>query len=465
MVSKFKKSIFMFTRDLRLEDNTGLIYALINSEKVLPIFIFNPDQVTDKNKYKSNNCVQFMCESLESLDKDLRSKGSRLFYFYGKPNEIIGKLIKHEKIDAVICSLDYTPYAKKREQSISKVCADNKIDFLRFEDHMLTGCKKVLKDDNTPYVKFTPYYRESIKKPVNAPCKNKYDNYMNKTHKITFEYEKDIHKFYKVNNDIFVHGGRENAMKILENIKDYKDYNNTRDVPSKHTTGLSAYLKFNVVSIREVYEIFKKKLNNKNKLLVQLRWRDFYMSIIYHYPHSIGGPMKTNYYLKWDNDVKLFNKWKNGETGVPIVDAGMRQLNKIGWMHNRVRMIVSNYLIKILKIDWMWGEKYFAQMLVDYDPCNNNGGWQWGASTGTDSQPYFRIFNPWRQAENFDKNCEYIKEWIPELVDVPNKDILNWNTMYKNYKNIKYPVPIILDLKEEIKKTLTMYENRRDKPY
>ena len=172
------------------------------------------------------------------------------------------------------------------------------------------------------------------------------------------------------------------------------------------------------------------------------------MSILYWFPHVIGNPMKINYHIKWENNKEWFEKWKKGMTGIPIVDAGMRQMNSTGWMHNRSRMIVANFLIKILHVDWLWGEKYFAQSLVDYDPANNNGGWQWSSSTGSDSQPYFRIFNPWRQAEKFDKSCEYIKKWVPELKDVPSKDILKWDTSYVNYKNIKYPVPMVLDMKK-----------------
>lgn len=459
---RYKKSIFMFTRDLRLEDNTTLLYALENSNKVIPIFIFNPKQVNDdENDYKSDNCVQFMCECLDELNEVLKKKKSKLFYLFDEPVDILEKLIKNDdEIEAICCNRDYTPFARKRESNLNKLCNKFKIDFICLEDYMVTGCDKVKKDDGQSYVKFTPYHRVAKKIKVNLPKNNNYTNYISSKYDMIGEYKKDIHKFYKKNDLIAVHGGRENALKILAKIKDFKEYNTSRDYPNKETTHLSAYIKFNCVSIREVYKKINDTLGSNNKLITQLYWRDFYMSIVYWFPHVLGNPMKLNYHIKWENDRQLFNKWKNGETGIPIIDAGMRQLNTTGWMHNRCRMIVANFLTKILHIDWLWGEKYFAQKLVDYDVANNNGGWGWSSSTGTDSQPYFRVFNPWRQAEKFDKNCEYIKKWIPELKDVPNKDILKWDTCFDKFKNIDYPKPIILDIKKQVKKTLQLFANR-----
>lgn len=451
----------MFTRDLRLEDNTSLIEALKKSEEVIPIFIFNPMQVTN-NTYKSDNCVQFMCETLDELDKELHKKGSKLFYFYGEPGKIINSLLKNDSdIQAVFCNMDYSPFARKRSSSILKVCEKNKVTFTSLEDYMLTSAEAVTKPDGSPYVKFTPYHRAAKKKDIREITKNNFSNYVSNRYKVKHEYTKDIHDFYTKNPNLLVHGGRDNALKILSEIKEFDDYNKTRDYPTQQTTQLSAYLKFNCVSIREVYYTFKKKLKSTNNLFTQLYWRDFYMSIIYWFPHAVGNPMKLNYHIKWENNKTWFEKWKMGKTGIPIVDAGMRQMNETGWMHNRLRMIVANFLIKILHIDWMWGEKYFAQSLVDYDIYNNNGGWQWSSSTGSDSQPYFRIFNPWRQAEKFDKECEYIKKWVPELKDIPNKDILKWDTTYSNYKEAKYPKPIILDIKKQVKKTMDLYEKRK----
>jgi deoxyribodipyrimidine photo-lyase len=458
-------SLFIFTRDLRLEDNTGLIEALKNSDKVLPVFIFDANQITDSNSYKSNNCVQFMIECLDSLNDSLEEKGSRLFYFYSTDYEaIIRKIIKNSdkyEIASIYITKDYTPFAKKREHILEKICKDEELELFIIEDHMLTGFDKVKKDDGSYYVKFTPYYRRALKLDIENPKSNKYKNYVKKSYSIKGEFDGNIHKFYDENKNIFVRGGRYDGLKILKKIKNFTKYNTEREVPSLNgTTHLSAYIKFNVVSIREVYQHFKK-LGKSNKLITQLYWRDFYMQIMHNFEVIRH---QSNKYIKWENNPQWIKKWKEGNTGIPIVDAGMRQMNTIGWMHNRVRMITSNFLIKILRCDWMIGEKYFAQTLVDYDYSNNKGGWLWncggtkisGISFSLDSQPYFRVFNPWRQAENYDSECEYIKKWIPELKDVPNKDILKWGEMWENHKKTGYPKPIVEDIQEEFKKTLKL---------
>jgi deoxyribodipyrimidine photo-lyase len=460
---KYKKSVFIFTRDLRLEDNTGLLASLSDSEITIPIFIFNPIQLSDKNKYKSNNCIQFMIESLNDLNSELNKHDSRLFYFYDAPETIIEKLLKSDPdIDAIYINMDYTPFARERLHLISTVCQKYNKQCLEYEDYMLTGVKSVLKSDNTPYQKFTPYSRAAQKTKVREPVKNnnKKTAYVKKSKTYPFEHKSDIKKFYTENNEIAVRGGRSNALKILAKLSQFKSYAKTRDIPSISTTTLSAYLKFNTVSVREVWTKFQKVLTKNTKLITQLYWRDFYMMIVYHFPHVIGNPMKLNYHIKWETNATALNAWKTGKTGIPIVDAGMRQLNKTGYMHNRCRMIVANFLVKILHINWQDGEKYFAQMLVDYDPPNNNGGWQWSSSTGADSQPYFRIFNPWRQAEKFDPDAIYIKKYIPELADVSAKDILEWNTSYELYPKVKYPKPIVMDIKKEASKSIKAYNHR-----
>jgi deoxyribodipyrimidine photo-lyase len=406
-----------------------------------------------------------MIECLDNLNESLEEKGSRLFYFSSTDYEsTIRKIIKNSdkyEIKSIYITKDYTPFAKKREHILEKICKDEELELFVVEDHMLTGFDKVKKDDGSYYVKFTPYYRRALKVDIEKPKSNKYKNYIKKNVSIKGEFDGDIHKFYDENKNIFVRGSRENALKILKKIKIFTKYNTEREIPSLNgTTHLSAYIKFNVVSIREIYQYFKK-LGNSNKLLTQLYWRDFYMQIMHNFD-VIRKP--TNKYIKWENNPTWIKKWKEGNTGIPIVDAGMRQMNTIGWMHNRVRMITSNFLIKILRCDWMIGEKYFAQTLVDYDYSNNKGGWLWncggtkisGISFSLDSQPYFRVFNPWRQAENYDSECEYIKKWIPELKDVPNKDILKWNDMWENYKKTGYPKPIVEDIQEEFKKTLKL---------
>ncbi len=452
-------SLFIFTRDLRLDDNLALIDALRSSNRVLPVFIFDKNQITSANKYKSNNCVQFMIESLDDLDSSLRKKGSRLFYFYGSYEKTVRKILSSaSKLDIrfIHISRDYTPFAKKREKILEHICKEKEIELRVIENHMLTGVDAVLKDNGSPYVKFTPYYRAAKKVQIARPIKNNSRNYVSKDKKLTGEYKKDIHKFYKENDKVLVRGGRKNALTILKRIKNYKNYNVEREIPSHQgTTRLSAYLKFNAVSVREVYYHFKKHLSSQNKLFTQLYWRDFYMQIMNHFD-VIKHPMNDKD-IKWDNNPSYIKKWKEGKTGIPIVDAGMRELVTCGWQHNRLRMIVSNFLIKILRCDWMIGEKFFAQNLIDYDPANNNGGWQWSSSTGVDSMPYFRVFNPWRQAEKHDPECVYIKKWLPELKDVPIKDILKWDEKYEDYKHVNYPKPIVEDIQEEFQKTLKLY--------
>lgn len=461
MSKKYNKSVFIFTRDLRLNDNTTLMHLLENSETVIPIFIFNPDQIIN-NDYKSENSVRFMCESLDELDDELRNRKSRLVYFLNDPEKVINNLLKSDdQIKCVGMNKDYSPFATKRSNKILKICNEYNVDYVSLDDYLLTGTDgSVTKDDGTIYVKFTPFYKAAKKVKVNKPSVNKYKNYMNSRNKLDNEYNKNIHDLYETDKDYkpYVIGGRSNALKILDTLNKFNHYNISRDVPIEETTHLSAYLKFNVVSIREVYYAFKKKLSGNNKLFVQLVWRDFYMLIMKHYPHVIGHPMREKYDIKWDTNTAAFNKWKTGNTGIPIVDAGMRQLNTTGWMHNRVRMIVADFLIKILHIDWRLGEKYFAQNLVDYDIALNNGNWQFIASTGTDSQPYFRIFNPWRQIEKFDNECEYIKKWIPELANIDDKIIRNWNTEYDNDHDTKYVKPIVINIREEAEKSIKLYK-------
>ena len=457
----YNLSLFIFTRDLRLIDNTTLNLALKNSKKVIPIFILNPSQLNEKeNSYKSDKCVQFMMECLDELNSELKKSGSKLFFFYGDTETIIKKIIKFVELDGIFINKDYTPYAKKRQGELEKICKDFELDFICEEDYMLNGSQLATKADGSTYLKFTPYYRAAQKIKKRDINTKKYKNYISKTMTFPFEYKKSIHGFYKENKNVWVRGGRKNALKILTKIKNYKNYNKDREFPSLlGTTSLSAYLKFNVLSIREVFESFSSKLASSNHLITQLYWRDFYMQIMDN--HKVIKSSMKEYYnkIKWSNNASWIKKWKEGKTGIPIIDAAMRQMNTTGWMHNRCRMIVSNFFVKIMRCDWMIGEKYFAQNLVDYDPANNNGGWQWSASTGTDSQPYFRVFSPWRQAETYDKECKYIKKYIPELKDVDNKVILKWNEMYEDYSNISYPKPMIEDMAAEFKKTLKLYKH------
>lgn len=455
---KYKKSIFVFTRDLRLFDNTVLINALKSSEHVLPIFVLNPSQLGKDNEYKSDNCVQFMMECLEDLDKELKKKKSKLFLFYGETIKILTKLLKSDKTyESIYITKDYTPYAKQRETDIKKLCDKKNINFFTEEDHMLLGENKVLNMSGNTYMKFTPFFKSALQFKVNKPVENNYTNYVNNKTVYDFEFDEELSKFYKYNPDLWVNGGRNNGLKYLLKIKNLKEYSTSRDFPIEETTNLSAFLKFNVISVREVYWEIVKKLGSKTKLLSQLYWRDFYMSIMSNF-NVINNNM-NNYNVKWKGKSSDLKAWMEGKTGFPIVDAGMRQLNKTGYMHNRVRMVVASFLVKILHFDWKVGEKYFATKLVDYDPANNNGGWQWVAGTGTDSQPYFRYLNPWSQALSYDKECVYIKKYVEELKDVSPKDILKWNDQTTREKyDIDYPEPIYENVTEKIKEAIKMYK-------
>jgi deoxyribodipyrimidine photo-lyase len=455
---KYKLSVFIFTRDLRLYDNTALITALKNSITVIPIFIFNPKQIDNVNKYKSDNCIQFLCESIDSLSNELKQKESKLYVFYDKPEVIVEKLIKKYNVDGFYMTKDYTPFSYNREKLIQNMCKKYNIQLHLYEDYMLHNVNDVLTQNNEPYVKFTPYYNSAKIKKIRNPISNNHNNYF-LLKNIPFEYKKNIHNFYISNNNVLTKGNHKEAHKFLNNTKNFQNYNEEHNMIDIQTTRLSPYLKFGLISIRECYYYLKKHLKPSNNLFKQLHWRDFYMQIMYYNPNVIGFNM-NNANIKWENDKMKIKAWKEGKTGVPIVDAGMREMNISGYMHNRCRMIVANFLIKILHVDWRIGERYFANKLVDYDPSNNNGGWQWCASTGTDSQPYFRWFNPYIQSAKYDPDTNYIKKWIPELKNVPSKDIHIWNIKYNEYD--VYLEPIVLDLKKEINKTIKIYKKNKN---
>ena len=478
-MKKYKTSIFIFRRDLRLDDNTGLFYALQNSDIVIPIFIFTPEQLKD-NEYKSNNCVKFMIESLEDLNKQLHKYGSRLYYFFGVPHIIVNKIINkwNMNVEAIYVNADYTPYSVNRDNAINQVCEDGGINFHSYEDILLNKINSINTGNNEIYTKFTPYFNKAkgIKvRPIIEEKNKKNKNYINNKKKFDGEYTKDIHKLYEHNDRLklsveIIKGGRINGLKILDNINVFKKYNTERNTLSKSTTRLSAYIKFGCVSIREVYFTFKKKLGTKNDLIKQLYWRDFYYNVTYNNPYVLEEQKNRNFREKYNNipwithktatnkEKNLWINWCNGTTGFPVVDACMRELNQTGFMHNRGRLITSNFLTKLLMWHWKEGEKYFAQNLVDYDPIVNNGNWQWSSGSGVDAQPYFRIFNPWTQSVKFDEDCEYIKKWVPELNDVENDHIHNWYLYCDQYKNIDYNGPII-DYEESRNNTLKIFKN------
>jgi deoxyribodipyrimidine photo-lyase len=458
MTTKFENGLFIFRRDLRIVDNNGLNLLNEKCKNIFAIFIFTPEQVGSGNKYKSDNAVQFMIESLQDLASQISKAGGHLYTFYGHNDKIVAECIKAFNINAVCFNLDISPYAKERDEKIIKLCEHMKTYVMYDYDYYLHQPGTIVNGSGEPYQKFTPFYQTCLKKKVESPAGTRKIHFKRSEAHIPgkISLEQAFNKFTKENPDILVHGGRPEAIKTLKTaVRTQTHYPKTHNELDKQTTQLSAYLKFGCISIREAY----KALHGKRDIIRQLIWRDFYANILYSFPHVLGHAMKQKYNkVNWHHNTNWFKAWCDGETGYPVVDAGMRQLNETGYMHNRARLIVASFLTKTLLIDWREGEKYFASKLTDYDPASNNGNYQWVAGTGADSQPYFRIFNPWRQTEEWDTDCKYIKNWIPELKDIPNKDIFNWEIEFNNYKDTKYPKPIV-DYKKQKDLALKMLGN------
>jgi deoxyribodipyrimidine photo-lyase len=449
----YTKSIYIFHRALRLDDNIGLIAALKESELVIPIFIFTPEQITSTNKYKSLFAVRFMIDALIDLDKSLNLLGSKLYIFYGEQHDVLHKILRQDTdIDAVFINKDYTPYAINREELLKNVTENENRTFESHEDYLLHDMDTIRNKGGSYYSVFTPFYHEAIKlnvkKPKNLKDKNfvkKKDNIVNQT---TFDKMKIVSSCSNVQLYDFV-ATRYEGLKRIKDLKNHKNYSDDRDNLSLETTKLSPYIKFGIISMREVYHKILSLYGKNHTLIKQLYWREFYYNLSFNRLDILNDSksFRESYdKIVWNKNAKtekLLQLWKHGNTGYPVVDAGMRELNNTGYMHNRARLITSNFLVKHLFIDWREGEKYFASKLIDYDPSVNNGNWQFTSGSGADSQPYFRMMNPWLQEERHDKNCGYIKTWIPELINVPNEDVHNWQNVYKEYQDIgiNYPGP------------------------
>ncbi len=430
-----KIALYIYRRDLRITDNYALIAAQKSGLPVLPCFIFDPAQVTNENEYRSKNALQFMLNSLQDLHTQLKDAGGRLYLFYGQPHRIIAHLLKTLDVEALYINTDYTPFSMQRDSGLKDLCDKHSISFNAYHDALLNAPDSIKTGSGTPYGVFTPFYKRSAQEAVAAPLSLHTHHWYTKpiAEAITLAaaHEKILGSYN--NTELLLHGGRTEAISILKKIADFELYIKDRDICALPTTHLSAHLKFGTISVREAYHTIAKKLGVHHPLLRQLYWRDFWTYVAYHNPQVFGHAYHAQYdNLPWNKSNKDFEQWCNGTTGFPIVDAGMRELNSTGFMHNRVRMIVASFLTKDLHISWQRGEQYFAQQLLDYDPAVNNGNWQWAASTGCDGQPYFRIFNPWLQQKNFDPDCEYIKKWVPELAKYAPDDI---------HKQVKSPLP------------------------
>ncbi len=464
MNKKYKIGLFIFRRDLRLEDNTGLIMALKTCEKVIPVFNFDPIQIDkEKNQYFSEPAFYFMLNSLEELDKELKKLSSKLYIFYNEPTKTLESLINHDKVEAVFLNKDYTPFARKRDGALFKSAEKNKVDFNICNDYTLSPIETIKTEQNKTYSVFTPFMKKACQYEVATPTPNTFTNYYQGKLKTPTTKLSDF-KAEISNMTPILKGGRNEALEIIKKPTYLKDYHRQRDLPAntKGTSHLSAHHKFGTISIRESYKVANDSYGAWSQYLAELYWRDFYYYIAYHFPHVFGEPfLPWAKNINWLNDKGQYEAWCQGKTGVPMVDAGMRELNQTGYMHNRSRMITASFLTKNLLIDWRWGEQYFAKKLIDYDPSQNNGGWQWGASTGADPKP-IRIFNPYTQASKYDSNAEYIKRWIPELVDVPNNVLSDGKTQNFTMLAPLYPPPLI-DQKMSYHRAREAYKEAKEK--
>lgn len=461
-----KNGLFIFHRDFRIIDNVGLMQASKLCDNLYTCFIFTPDQVGKANIFRSQNAIQFMIESLTDLETDIREQHGTLLLFYGEQITILRKLCTTLNIDAVFFNQDYTPYAVKRDKETVKLCEEMQKTCIMFSDYYLFEPGTIVSGTGNAYKKFTPFYEAVLHHSVESPNTRKITNFSKAgsgahvTSQISLKYA--FMHFTKNNPEILVHGGRSRGIQQLKQaVREQKHYVDTRDYFIENTTFLSAYLKFGCVSVREVYSAFLKSFGKKSELIRQLIWREFFAHVLYSYPEVVGKSYQPRYRnIGWSNSKAAFEKWKNGETGFPIVDACMRQLNATGYMHNRGRMTVASFLIKVLLIDWRWGEKYFAQKLTDYDIASNNGNWQGISGTGVDMKPYFRDMNPWIQSAKLDPDAMFIKKWVVELADVAPRDIHKWYTEYNNPTNkmVNYFKPMV-DYGEQKEKMLKMYKN------
>ncbi|MGV7225715.1 MAG: cryptochrome/photolyase family protein [Nitrosopumilus sp.] len=432
-MAKYEKSLFLFRRDLRIEDNTGLINASKFSSEVIPCFIMDSELLKKSSPKFSQFRLQFLNDCLIDLDEELKKNQSHLHIISGNREKLISNIIKKQKIDAIFLNTDYSPFSRKRDREIQKICEKNEIDFVSIDDLLLHDVELLKTGKDEPYKIFTAFYNKARELPIRKPQKSQYSNFSNQE----IEYEIPIAEFAEVfgkPNNSQRKGGRKSGIQLLRNVKNLKNYDEERNIPSVNGTSLlSAHNKFGTLSIREIYEKCAKELGPSHTIISELHWRDFFTYLMYHYPQSFSKEYNKRFQnIPWSKNTKAFSKWCDGETGFPIVDAGMRELNETGFMHNRVRMIVASFLTKDLHIDWRWGEKYFATKLIDYDPCVNVGNWQWAASTGCDAQPWFRIFNPWLQQKRFDPDCIYIKKWLPELRHLSPKAIHNLSKSHPN---------------------------------
>ncbi|QED36820.1 deoxyribodipyrimidine photo-lyase [Antarcticibacterium arcticum] len=428
---KDKLAVFWFRRDLRLQDNAGLFHALQSDYPVLPIFIFD-DHILE-NLERDDARVSFIHKNLQKIREQLLQNDSSIAIFKGKPEKILKQLLKSYDIAEVYTNHDYEPYAKERDSTIEEILSSHNIPFKTYKDQVIFEKEEVVKNDGSPYVVYSPYMRlwkEKFRelKPVVYNTKPHFKNFIKARDLPNLTLKELGFEPSSINVPPF---------EISETL--IKDYDAKRNFPGLDSTSrLGPHLRFGTVSIREIVKIAASQKNET--FLQELIWREFFMQILYHFPHTVTHAFKPKYdRIQWRNNEEEFLLWKAGKTGYPLVDAGMRQLNETGFMHNRVRMLVASFLCKHLLIDWRWGEAYFAEKLLDYEMSSNVGNWQWAAGSGVDAAPYFRIFNPSTQLKDYDKDMEYVKAWI------------------KEYGTANYPEPMV-DHKEARERVLKVYK-------
>jgi deoxyribodipyrimidine photo-lyase len=396
-----KISIFWFRRDLRLQDNIGLQKALNGPHPVLPLFIFDSEILDELDNNDAR--VSFIHDRLNLLNEELKKFSSSLLVLSGKPIEIWQNLMDKHSICKVYANEDYEPYALQRDIEIKEFLGREQIDVNYYKDQVIFAKNDILKPDGKPYTVFTPYKKKWLK---NFNAKQTHSRPLQNTSNF-IELNYNLPSLAEI-------GFEKSSIQVKDfQIDELNDYEITRNHPAlDQTSYLSPHLRFGTIGIRQVVE----KVKENEVFLSELIWREFFMQILFHFPHVVHSNYRDKYNgIEWRNNENEFEKWKNGCTGYPIVDAGMRQLNQTGYMHNRVRMIVASFLCKHLLIDWRWGEAYFAEKLLDYELSSNNGNWQWSAGTGCDAAPYFRVFNPTEQTKKFDSELTYIRKWVPEL--------------------------------------------------
>jgi deoxyribodipyrimidine photo-lyase len=403
---KEKINLFWFRRDLRIADNHGFYKALTSGKPVLPVFIYDTNILNDLNDDDSR--VEFISAQVNRLKAEFERNNSTLWIFHGKPLAAFKRLWVEYEIDTVYTNEDYEPYARERDERVKTFLNSGEVNFLTFKDQVVFHKDEVAKADGKPYTVFTPYNKKWLQRLEDHPPENypseKYLRNLLKTEPLTDIKLRDL-------------GFRKGSLVFPEkeiDVELLKNYASQRDFPAQEgTSHIGVHLRFGTISIRQ---LTRKAMQHSSVFLNELIWRNFYMDILWHFPHVEKRAFKPAYdFIPWLNSEKAFARWCEGTTGYPLVDAGMRELNATGYMHNRVRMVTASFLCKHLLIDWRWGEAYFAEKLLDYELASNNGGWQWAAGTGCDAAPYFRVFNPSLQAQKFDPDQNYIRKWVPEF--------------------------------------------------